>query len=220
MLKIQIGSSLNHLGQPPSLLLLLSYALVEVGGGTRWTVYPPLSGITNHSRGSVDLTIFILHLSGVSSILGSINFITSAPCEARFQLGIIAIFLHVCMTPLRKYVQQANAVEEGNSTPTSLLPLKNLYTAHLVIHPKSNWCCRKKEEERSLLERARSMSLSSQSPAYLWIEAINTATYLTNITASHANKGKSTDGMFFGSLPYVSHLKVYNSLTYIHTARS
>ncbi|KAH8932841.1 hypothetical protein BDL97_18G000200 [Sphagnum fallax] len=61
---------------PPSLLLLLSSALVEVGAGIGWTVYPPLSGITNHSGGSVDLAIFSLHLSGVSSILGSINFIT------------------------------------------------------------------------------------------------------------------------------------------------
>jgi cytochrome c oxidase subunit 1 len=40
-------------------------------------VYPPLSGITNHSGGAIDLAIFSLHLSGVSSILGSINFITN-----------------------------------------------------------------------------------------------------------------------------------------------
>nr|BBD20388.1 orf725 [Allium cepa] len=62
---------------PPSLLLLLSSALVEVGSGTGWTVYPPLSGITSHSGGAVDSAIFSLHLSGVSSILGSINFITT-----------------------------------------------------------------------------------------------------------------------------------------------
>nr|QIA60376.1 cytochrome c oxidase subunit 1 [Heteroscyphus zollingeri] len=62
---------------PPSLLLLSSSALVEVGCGSGWTVYPPLSGITSHSGGSVDLAIFSLHLSGVSSILGSINFITT-----------------------------------------------------------------------------------------------------------------------------------------------
>ncbi|KAG8365808.1 hypothetical protein BUALT_Bualt17G0010300 [Buddleja alternifolia] len=61
---------------PPSLLLLLSSALVEVGSGTGWTVYPPLSGITSHSGGAVDLAISSLHLSGISSILGSINFIT------------------------------------------------------------------------------------------------------------------------------------------------
>ncbi|VAH26292.1 unnamed protein product [Triticum turgidum subsp. durum] len=62
---------------PPSLLLLLSSTLVEVGSSTGWTVYPPLSGITSRSGGAVDLAIFSLHLSGISPILGSINFITT-----------------------------------------------------------------------------------------------------------------------------------------------
>ena len=60
----------------PSLLLLLSPALVEVGTSTRWMVYPSLSGITSHSGGAVDSAISSLHLYGVPSILGSINFIT------------------------------------------------------------------------------------------------------------------------------------------------
>lgn len=62
---------------PPSLLLLLASALVEGGAGTGWTVYPPLSSITAHSGGSVDLAIFSLHLSGISSMLGAMNFITT-----------------------------------------------------------------------------------------------------------------------------------------------
>jgi len=62
---------------PPSLILLLLSALVEQGAGTGWTVYPPLAGIQSHSGGSVDLAIFSLHLSGVSSLLGAINFIST-----------------------------------------------------------------------------------------------------------------------------------------------
>lgn len=62
---------------PPSFLLLILSALVETGAGTGWTVYPPLSGIIAHSGGSVDLAIFSLHLSGISSIAGSINFMTT-----------------------------------------------------------------------------------------------------------------------------------------------
>jgi cytochrome c oxidase subunit 1 len=62
---------------PPSLLLLLSSALVEVGAGTGWTVYPPLSSITAHAGGAVDLAIFSLHIAGASSILGAINFLTT-----------------------------------------------------------------------------------------------------------------------------------------------
>jgi cytochrome c oxidase subunit 1 len=62
---------------PPSLFLLISSALIEVGAGTGWTVYPPLSSIVAHSGGSVDLAIFSLHLAGVSSLMGSVNFITT-----------------------------------------------------------------------------------------------------------------------------------------------
>lgn len=39
--------------------------------------YPPLSGIQSHSGPSVDLAIFGLHLSGISSLLGAMNFITT-----------------------------------------------------------------------------------------------------------------------------------------------
>ena len=59
---------------PPSLLLLLSCVHVEVGAGVGWTVYPPLSrriGI------GVDVAIVSLHLSGLSSLAGSINVLTT-----------------------------------------------------------------------------------------------------------------------------------------------
>ena len=62
---------------PPALLLLISSALIESGAGTGWTVYPPLSSIQAHSGPSVDLAIFSLHLSGISSLLGAINFLST-----------------------------------------------------------------------------------------------------------------------------------------------
>ena len=62
---------------PPSLILFLFAATIENGAGTGWTLYPPLSGIQSHSGPSVDLAIFALHLSGISSLLGSMNFITT-----------------------------------------------------------------------------------------------------------------------------------------------
>jgi cytochrome c oxidase subunit 1 len=62
---------------PPSLLLFLFASGIENGAGTGWTLYPPLSGIQSHSGPSVDLAIFGLHLSGVSSLLGAMNFITT-----------------------------------------------------------------------------------------------------------------------------------------------
>jgi len=62
---------------PPSLLLFLFASVIENGAGTGWTLYPPLSGIQSHSGPSVDLAIFALHLSGISSLLGAMNFITT-----------------------------------------------------------------------------------------------------------------------------------------------
>jgi cytochrome c oxidase subunit 1 len=61
----------------PSLLLFLFASVIEGGAGTGWTLYPPLSGAQSHSGPSVDLAIFALHLSGVSSLLGAMNFITT-----------------------------------------------------------------------------------------------------------------------------------------------
>ena len=61
----------------PSLALFLFANGIENGAGTGWTLYPPLSGTQTHSGPSVDLTIFSLHLSGISSLLGAMNFITT-----------------------------------------------------------------------------------------------------------------------------------------------
>lgn len=60
--------------------MLLS-SILDAGAGTGWTVYPPLSDSKYHSGISVDLAIFSLHLAGVSSILGSINFLTTIICS-------------------------------------------------------------------------------------------------------------------------------------------
>jgi len=61
----------------PALFLLLTGSLVDTGAGTGWTVYPPLSSFIFHGGASVDFTIFRLHLAGVSSLLGAVNFITT-----------------------------------------------------------------------------------------------------------------------------------------------
>ncbi len=62
---------------PPSFSLLLLSSMVEGGAGTGWTVYPPLSSWTGHPTPAVDLAILSLHIAGVSSLVGSINFIVT-----------------------------------------------------------------------------------------------------------------------------------------------
>nr|DAC76832.1 TPA_asm: cytochrome c oxidase subunit I [Pseudomyrmex peperi] len=62
---------------PPSIMLLTMSSFINTGAGTGWTVYPPLASNIFHSGASVDLTIFSLHIAGVSSIMGAINFIST-----------------------------------------------------------------------------------------------------------------------------------------------
>ena len=63
--------------QIPAVLLLLLSALHEQGVGTGWTIYPPLSGWAGHGGAAVDLAIFSMHLAGLSSVLGSVNFLVT-----------------------------------------------------------------------------------------------------------------------------------------------
>nr|QZZ81962.1 cytochrome c oxidase subunit 1 [Polyplax reclinata] len=60
---------------PPSFSLLLLSSFIQEGVGTGWTVYPPLASSVGQPGSSVDLAVFSLHLAGVSSIMGAINFI-------------------------------------------------------------------------------------------------------------------------------------------------
>lgn len=55
----------------------MSVTIVKKKWGYQQIRYPPLSGIQSHSGPSVDLAIFGLHLSGISSLLGAINFIST-----------------------------------------------------------------------------------------------------------------------------------------------
>lgn len=60
---------------PPGLLLGITSMFTGDGPGTGWTLYPPLSTLHSHTGYSVDLLILSFHLTGISSIVSSINFI-------------------------------------------------------------------------------------------------------------------------------------------------
>jgi len=62
---------------PISGLFLVISMFVDGGAGTGWTIYPPLSSLASHPGQSVDYLIFSFHLVGTSSILASINFIST-----------------------------------------------------------------------------------------------------------------------------------------------
>jgi len=61
----------------PALIFVLGRSFTEGGVGAGWTLYPPLSSTLGHPGPSVDLAILGLHIAGISSIAGSINFIAT-----------------------------------------------------------------------------------------------------------------------------------------------
>ena len=83
---------------------------------TGWTLYPPLSGIQSHSGPSVDLAIFGLHLSGISSLLGAMNlvfnvFLTYLRYSTNFQLTINKCYFS---SNKPKYMFKNNSEKDNN----------------------------------------------------------------------------------------------------------
>nr|ADU04577.1 cytochrome c oxidase subunit 1 [Schistosoma turkestanicum] len=58
------------------------------GAGIGWTFYPPLSLVDTVGSG-VDYLMFSLHLAGMSSLVGSINFITTIISSIDFKTSVI-----------------------------------------------------------------------------------------------------------------------------------
>lgn len=82
---------------PVALFMLLTSFVVDGGAGTSWTLYPPLS-TRGHGGVRVDMAILRLHLAGVSSLLGSINFIVTIHVLRRNALRLERLRLFVwCM---------------------------------------------------------------------------------------------------------------------------
>lgn len=78
---------------PMGMILLVMSLRVEGGSGTSWTFYPPLRS-EGHYGASVDLSIFSLHIAGVSRLVGRFNFITTAlKGKGRINLERLVLFV-------------------------------------------------------------------------------------------------------------------------------
>ena len=69
---------------------------------------------------------------------------------------------------------------------------------------------------RTLLEKARCMLLSSGLPKGFWGEAIMTAAYLINRCPSRAINLKTPEEQWSGKVPNLSHLKVFGCTAFVH----
>jgi transposase InsO family protein len=70
---------------------------------------------------------------------------------------------------------------------------------------------------RTLIEKARTMQLQGNTPAFLWSEAINTAAFLTNRSPASANEGVTPYQKFTCQIPSLSHLRIFGSKVFIYS---
>lgn len=116
---------------PAGLTLLQLSALVEQGPGVGWTAYPPLSSAQSHSGASVDQAIFSLHVSGIGSIQGSVNFqVTVANMRAQgMTLYRVPLFVwSLCFVS----IQQIGSLPVFAAGLTMLLTDRNFNTSFFL----------------------------------------------------------------------------------------
>jgi hypothetical protein len=75
-------------------------------------------------------------------------------------------------------------------------------------------------KNRTILDKAKSMSLNNNVPPYLWTKAINTTTYLMNISPSRSIGGHIPKDIYSRKKPKVDNLKVYGCLVYVFTPKA
>jgi cytochrome c oxidase subunit 1 len=75
-----------------SLILIMLSFVIDSGVNAGWTLYAPLSTM-NYS--SIDLLFFSLHIAGLSSLFGSINFISSILSVSSFSLLYLFNFIEL-----------------------------------------------------------------------------------------------------------------------------
>ncbi len=75
-------------------------------------------------------------------------------------------------------------------------------------------------KNRYIMERTRYLALDNRTFTYLWTYAINTTTYLINITFSRINNGQIPKELYIGEHPNVNHIWIYNCLSYVRIPKS
>ena len=69
------------------------------------------------------------------------------------------------------------------------------------------------------MEAVRAMIHDQDLPMHLWVEAARTAVYVHNRISHSAFGNKTTEEMFNGEKPQVSHLKIFGCPMYLHVPK-
>ena len=71
----------------------------------------------------------------------------------------------------------------------------------------------------SLLDIVRSLLSDTFLPNHLWAEAVRAACIIMNLRSSKAHPDKTPDELFSGITPFVSHLRTFGALAYMHQSQ-
>ncbi|KRX33511.1 Retrovirus-related Pol polyprotein from transposon TNT 1-94 [Trichinella murrelli] len=97
----------------------------------------------------------------------------------------------------------------------------NLLTEKKIVHEKSPHYTpkcngRAERENRTLVEKARSMLHARNLPRCLWADAVHTAAFLLNRIPNRKETTKTPYEKWFGKRPTVEHLQIFGCDAYVH----
>ena len=82
------------------------------------------------------------------------------------------------------------------------------------IQSRAKWSCRIEESDDNKATRA--MLYDQDMPKFLWVEAYNTVVYIQNRVPNRALGKVTSESVFTGSKPEVSHIRIFGSMVYCH----
>jgi len=103
-----------------------------------------------------------------------------------------------CNEDFRTYLSQCGIILETTAPST----------------PEQNG--RAEREMRTIVESARSMLYAKDVPLYLWAEAVNTAVYILNRTATSQAPNSTPYELWTGKKPALDHIRTFGCETFLH----
>ena len=73
-----------------------------------------------------------------------------------------------------------------------------------------------KRRNKTIMERAQSISHNNNLPIYLWTEAVSHAVYLINRNPTRANSGETPEERYSGIIPDISNLRIFGCIALVH----
>lgn len=75
-----------------------------------------------------------------------------------------------------------------------------------------------KRKKMHIVEVTRAILNEKKIPGYFWTKAVATTMYIVNRTPTAAVHGMSSDEKYIGRKPYISHLKIFGCIAYVHVS--